>query len=60
MKAKLYDKVRLKDGREGTVVDIYTRDIYEKDGYEVELPEDDPQGPTIGVYDEDVECVIAR
>lgn len=58
MKAKMYDFVLLKDGRKGRVVDIYEKEKYGSAGYEVELPEDDPQGLTIGVKDSDVIKVI--
>jgi len=60
MRAKLYDRVRLKDGREGIVVDIYDGEKYEKPGYEIELSDDDPQGPTFGFPADTVECVISR
>lgn len=54
----MFDHVLLKDGRVVTVVDIYDKKTYGTAGYEVELPEDDPQGVTIGVEASDIVKVI--
>lgn len=58
MKIEMFDRVKLKDGRIVTVVDIYDKKTYGTDGYEVELPEGDPQGVTIGVTASDITEVI--
>ncbi|MDU0332085.1 hypothetical protein RW092_18065 [Paenibacillus sp. 3LSP] len=54
IKAKLFDIVRLKDGREGTIVEVYD----EPPGFEVEISGAVPDLVTVK-YDEVVEVIWA-
>jgi hypothetical protein len=44
IKAKLFDVVRLRDEREGTIVEVYE----DPPGFEVELSAEEPELVTIG------------
>jgi hypothetical protein len=54
IEAKLFDVVRLKDGREGTIVEVYDEPL----GFEVEISGAVPDLVTVK-YDEVVEVIWA-
>lgn len=56
MKVDWYDEVKLKDGREGCVIEIYER--LDGNGYEIELSSDPYNSETITVTIDDIEKVI--
>lgn len=56
MKVDWYDEVKLKDGREGCVIEIYER--LDGNGYEIELSSDPYDSETITVTIDDIEKVI--
>ena len=58
MEIKLYDTVRLKDGREATIVEIYEQ----KKAYEVDILIDNtgeyPEYETVTIKYEDIEKIL--
>lgn len=56
MKVDWYDEVRLKDGREGCVIEIYKHP--DGDGYEIELSPEPDNSETVVVTIDDIEEVI--
>ena len=56
MKVDWYDEVRLKDGREGCVIEIYEHP--DGNGYEIELSPEPDNSETITVTIDDIEKVI--
>ena len=58
MKVDWYDEVKLKDGREGCVIEIYEHP--NGNGYEIELSHDPNDSETVTVMIEDIEKVINR
>ena len=56
MKVDWYDEVRLKDGREGCVIEIYEHP--DGNGYEIELSPEPYNSETVTVKIDDIEKVI--
>lgn len=56
MKVDWYDEVRLKDGREGCVIEIYEHP--DGNGYEIELSPEAYYSETVTVEIDDIESVI--
>ena len=56
MKVDWYDEVRLKDGREGCVIEIYEHP--DGNGYEIELSPEPDNSETITVTIDDIEKII--
>lgn len=56
MKVDWYDEVKLKDGREGCVIEIYKHP--DGDGYEIELSADPHDSDTITVTIDEIEKVL--
>ena len=58
MKIDWYDDIRLKDGREGCVIEIYEHP--DGNGYEVELCPEPNKSETVTVTEDDIEMVIRK
>ena len=58
MKIDWYDDIRLKDGREGCVIEIYEHP--DGNGYEVELSSEPNNSETVTVTEDDIEMVIRK
>ena len=58
MKVDWYDSVRLKDGREGCVIEIYEHP--DGNGYEIELCSEPDNSETITVTIDDIEEVTRK
>ena len=58
MKVDWYDDIRLKDGREGCVIEIYEHP--DGNGYEVELSSEPNNSETVTVTEDDIEMVIRK
>lgn len=56
MKVDWYDEVRLKDGREGCVIEIYEHP--DGNGYEIELSSEPDNSETVTVLISEIEKVI--
>jgi len=54
MKAKLYDKIRLKDERTATIVEI----LEPEKAYIVDIDLPGPDWETIEIKQEDIQCII--
>jgi hypothetical protein len=58
MKVDWYDEVRLKDGREGCVIEIYKHP--DGNGYEIELSPEPNNSETVTVEIDEIEEVIRK